>query len=150
MLIRKYMSKDCAEIAELFYNTVHVVNAQDYTEEQLNVWATGQIDLTQWNESFCSHFTVVAVIDDTIVGFGDIDQSGYLDRLYVHKDYQRKGVASAICDNLEKVVQGDIVTHASITAKPFFESRGYKVERQQIVTRNGVQLTNFVMKKQLK
>lgn len=25
-----------------------------------------------------------------IVGFGDIDKSGYLDRFYVHKDYQRR------------------------------------------------------------
>lgn len=150
MQIRKYMPQDCAEIADLFYNTVHTVNAKDYTEEQLNVWATGQIDLAQWNESFCRHFTVVAVEDDKIVGFGDIDPSGYLDRLYVHKDYQHKGVGSAICDTLESAVQGDIVTHASITAKRFFESRGYKVEKQQTVTRNGVQLTNFVMKMQRK
>ena len=148
MLIRKYMPQDCAEIAELFYNTVHTVNAKDYTKEQLNVWATGKVDLTQWNESFCSHFAVVAIEDDKIVGFGDIDQSGYLDRLYVHKDYQHKGVGSAICDTLERAVQGNIVTHASITAKPFFESRGYKVEKQQTVTRSGVQLTNFVMTKE--
>lgn len=45
MLIRNYQPSDCKEIAELFYNTVHTINAKDYTKEQLNVWATGQVDL---------------------------------------------------------------------------------------------------------
>ena len=45
MLIREYQSSDCKELAELFYDTVHRVNARDYTKEQLDVWATGQVDL---------------------------------------------------------------------------------------------------------
>lgn len=44
MEIRRYQQSDCKEITELFYNTIHTVNAQDYTEEQLNVWATGKVD----------------------------------------------------------------------------------------------------------
>ena len=52
MFIRKYQSSDCNELTELFYNTVHTINAKDYSEEQLNVWATGQIDLIQWDKSF--------------------------------------------------------------------------------------------------
>ena len=82
-----------------------------------------------------------------IIGFGDIDKTGYLDRLYVHKDYQRRGVAAAICDGLERAVPGKIITHASITARPFFEKRGYKVVREQRVERRGVLLVNFIMEK---
>ena len=48
---------------------------------------------------------------------------------------------------LEGAVQGDVVTHASITARPFFEKRGYRVVKEQQVERNGVFLTNFVMVK---
>lgn len=147
MIIRAYRSEDCGEIAELFYNTVHTVNAKDYTKEQLNVWATGQVDLEKWDKSFREHVTVVAVLDGIIAGFGDIDSTGYLDRLYVHKDYQRKGIASAICDRLEETVSGNIVTHASITARPFFEKRGYRTVREQQVERQGILLTNFVMEK---
>ncbi len=55
-----------------------------------------------------------------IVGFGDIDKCGYLDRLYVHKDHQQKGIATAICDVLEQAVTENIITHASITAKAVF------------------------------
>ena len=94
MNIRKYQLSDCKEIADLFYNTVHTVNAEDYTKEQLDVWAAANVDLVDWNNSFLEHYTVVATDNGIIVGFGDIDQSGYLDRLFVHKDYQRRGIAT--------------------------------------------------------
>lgn len=148
MLIRRYETSDCEELVELFYNTVHSVNAKDYTEEQLKVWATGSVDLDKWNQSLLSNFSFVAVENGIIVGFGDIDSTGYLDRLYVHKDYQHQGIATAICDKLECVLDvSKINTHASITAKPFFEKRGYKVIKKQNVERNGVLLKNYVMEK---
>ena len=90
MFIREYQPSDCKELIELFYNTVHTVNTKDYTKEQLDVWATGQVDLKKWNQSLQEHFSMVAVDNDIIVGFGDIDKTGYLDRLYVHFEYQRK------------------------------------------------------------
>ncbi len=148
MVIRGYQTLDCKALAELFYNTVHTVNAKDYTEEQLDAWATGNVDLEKWNKSFEEHYSLVAVDDEMIIGFGDIDRTGYLDRLFVHSDYQRKGIATAICNQLEQAVQKNIFTHASITAKPFFEKRGYKVIKEQQVERQGIFLTNFVMEKE--
>ena len=149
MQFREYTPSDCAQLAELFYQTVHSVNAKDYTQEQLDAWATGEVDLQAWDASFREHRTIVATENGAIVGFGDMDGSGYLDRLYVHKDYQGQGIASAICDELERFAAGKtITTHASITAKPFFQHRGYCVMRWQEVIRRGAALTNFVMEKQ--
>lgn len=145
MIIRKYQTSDCKELADLFYNTVHIVNAKDYTKEQLNVWATKQVDLEKWNKSLQEHFSVVALDNETIIGFGDIDKTGYLDRLFVHANYQKKGIATALCNQLEQAVQGDITTHAPITAKPFFEKRGYKLVKEQQIERQGIFLTNYVM-----
>lgn len=147
MIIRKYQPSDCKELAELFYITVHAVNAKDYTKEQLAVWAPSEADHKKWNQSFEDHYTIVAVKSEMIVGFGDIDESGYLDRLYVHKDFQRQGIATAICDKLEQVAGEKITAHVSITARPFFEKRGYAVIQEQQVERQGVLLTNFVMEK---
>ena len=152
MVLRRYRTSDCGSMAELFYETVHSVNAADYTKEQLDAWVTGNVDLTAWDKSFLEHFTIVAeeTGDDgkRIVGFGDIDSTGYLDRLYVRKDRQRRGIASAICGELENVADAaKITTHASITARPFFLKRGYRVVREQQVERGGILLTNYVMEK---
>ena len=148
MQLREYITADCEQLAKLFFQTVHSVNAKDYTKEQLDVWATGNVDLNRWDMSFKEHYTIIATDNGEIVGFGDIDSSGYLDRLFVHKDHQHKGFATAICGELESSVTGKkIITHSSITAKPFFEKRGYRVKKEQTVVRNGISLTNFIMEK---
>lgn len=145
MFIREYQSSDCEEIIKLFDNTVHTVNAKDYTKEQLDAWATGRVDLNKWDQSLREHYSLVAVENEMIVGFGDIDKSGYLDRLFVHEDYQGKGMGTMICNRLEQAVSGSVIIHASITAKTFFEKRGYRVVKEQQVERKGVFLTNFEM-----
>lgn len=148
MELRDYNISDCETLAALFYDTVHTVSAGDYSKEQLDAWATGTVNLEAWNRSFLEHTTIIAVEDGRIAGFGDMDRTGYLDRLYVHKDYQKRGIATAICDRLEAAILTDsFCTHASITAKPFFEGRGYRVVREQTVERNGVLLTNYVMQR---
>ena len=51
MIIRPYQTADCEALARLFYDTVHTVNAKDYTKAQLDVWATGNVDLEAWDRS---------------------------------------------------------------------------------------------------
>lgn len=151
IILRKYQPSDCQALAKLFYDTIHMVCKNDYSEKQIYAWATGNVDLIKWNQSFLSHYTIVAEINGITVGFGDIDISGYLDRLYVHKDFQRRGIASSMCNALEKSVDSDkIITHASITAKGFFEKRGYSILKEQQVKRQGINLTNYIMELQLK
>lgn len=150
MEIREYRPTDCKPITDLFYNTVHTINSKDYTEDQLNVWATKDLDLYKWNESLLANHTLVALIDGIIIGFGDIDRSGYLDHLFTHKDYQGIGVATSICKSLESSSKfNKITTDASITAKPFFEKRGYKLIKEQKVERNGIILINYHMEKHI-
>lgn len=149
--VRKYNAGDCAALAELFYETVRSVNAKDYSQKQLCAWAPEETDLKQWDKSFRGSFTAVAEYGGVTAGFGNIDESGYLDMLYVHKDYQGLGIASAICDTIEKYPKhpyaDKIYTYASITAKPFFESRGYHVVRENAAEKCGIYLTNYLMEK---
>ncbi len=141
-----FLFKNCYRQCSIFNN-----NQQGSSCQQMDVWATGSIDLAAWNKSFLAHTSFVAVDGETIAEFGDIDSSGYLDRLYVHKDYQGIGIATALCEKLEASVESAIVTtHASITAGPFFEHRGYVVKKEQQVERQEILLTNYVMEKQQK
>lgn len=152
--IRKYKTSDCKQIAELFFETVHAVNAKDYTKAQLDAWASGDIDFAVWNESFLQNHTLVAVEKGEIVGFGDMRADGYLDRLYVHKDHQGKGIATAILHEIEQhallLGVSHFATHASITAVEFFKKRGYQIIRENTVVRNGETLKNFFAEKQNK
>ena len=120
--VRNYRSSDCEKVAELFYETVHTVNAENYTAEQLFAWAKDERQLQTRKNDFIKQNTLIAEIDGNIVGFGSMTDAGYLDLLYIHKDFQRKGIATKLCDELERGFSV-VVTHASVTAKRSEERR---------------------------
>lgn len=152
--VRSYLSSDSEEIMQLFYDTVHTVNKKDYNESQLDAWAPKNLDQQQWEKVLSEHYCVVAEIDNQIVGFCDIDDTGYLDHLFVHKDYQRRKIATILLNKIESyaVMTGMeyIITHVSITAKPFFIEMGFNVIKQQTVMRRGINFVNFIMQKTIK
>ncbi len=152
--IRLFHQDDLPALISLFRQTVWNINCRDYSPAQLAAWAPDKIDEKQWLSSLLRHHTLIAQLPGgTIVGFGDISSSGYLDRLYVHKDFQHKHIASTLVASLELYAskQGctQIETHASITALPFFLSKGYHIIKQQQVMRFGQPLTNYVMQKEM-
>ena len=153
MRIRPYTAADCPAVLALFYNTVHTVNRRDYTPAQLDAWAPAGPDAARWDASLKAHAALVAVDQaGGLLGFGDMDTAaGYLDRLYVAARCQRQGVGGALCGALEALLSpGTRVTvQASLTARPFFEARGYRVIRAQQVERRGVTLPNLLMEKRL-
>lgn len=150
MVLRPYQPADCSALLTLFFDTVHTVCAGDYSPAQLDAWAPAAQDAAALDWVFRRETTLVAEADEVILGFGNIRPDGYLDLLYVHRDCQRQGVAGALCDCLETLYPVDRITvHASKTAKPFFEKRGYRVLRSQQVERRGQTLTNYVMEKEL-
>lgn len=144
MIIRSFKDTDFKTVSRLFCDTIHTVNAKDYSEEQLTAWINNTDGLQSRRNDLLNQFTLIAEINGNIVGFGSIDKSGCLDLLFVHKDYQNKGIATALCCELEKGFPV-IRTFASITAKPFFEKRGYSVIKTQETERLGVKIKNFEM-----
>lgn len=146
MTIRPYNIKDISVLSELFFETVHAVNSRDYCEEQLFAWAPSRDCLLARAEEFAAQNCLVAEEDGRVVGFAGMED-GHLDMLYVHRDEQSRGIATALCNELERG-QERITTFASLTAKGFFERRGYVAIKRQTVERRGVLLDNFIMVKQ--
>lgn len=152
--LRALKETDILECITLFQNTIHAVNAKDYSPIQLEAWAPKvNPEVTPGWQTLSENISYVAEFENQIVGFGDLTEKGYLDRLYVHKDFQGQGIAAAIVQKLEERANElnleEITTAASITAKPFFERAGFVVMKEQQVEIHGVKLTNFVMRKLL-
>ncbi len=156
MHIRPFKENDLIEMIDLFYDTVHSINRRDYTNIQVNAWAN-KPELNRrhasWGEEFERNFTYVAILDKQIVGFCDLTPSGRLDRLYVHKDYQRKGIASELLEEVQQTARlhnkEQLHTEASTTAVPFFREQGFSLVKSQLVQKNGIQLKNLLMAKEL-
>lgn len=150
MRIRKAELSDIAQLKELYYNTIITVNAADYNKEQIEAWAS-TADRTESlaNRIKTQYFLVSETEDGLITGFSSLEDDGYLDMMYVHKDFQRKGVASELLNKImEKAIELNveaITTEASITAKPFFGKNGFEVTEEQKVFINYIGLTNYKM-----
>lgn len=153
MKTRLYMPTDLNDVMQLFYDNVHTVCVHDYTKEQLDAWAPENPDIYHWEASMNKNHTLVVEKDDKIIGFGNVGETGYLDRLYVHADYLHQGIATMIVNQLEKYAKAKGIvfmnTAASVTSKPFFEAKGYTVLEEQTVERRGVRLRRYLMEKKL-
>ena len=153
MEFREYKNTDLHADMDLFYVTVHEVNKNDYSEEQLDAIAPKDANEYHWEKSLEKNHTIVVEEEDKLIAFGNIGKTGYLDRLYVHPDYLRKGIASKLVEELEEYAKkhGSHVINvtSSITSKPFFESKGYAVIEEQINERRGERLLRYLMEKKI-
>lgn len=153
MYIRKFHQTDAIPLAELFYNTMRIVNLGDYTQEQVEAWAPQKRDLDTWSRSFSDKNVFVADDNGVHAGFGEIKDNGYIDRFYIAQQYIGRGVGKTIYQTIEDYARAKnidkIFVEASITAKPFFIKMGFIEINEQLVLLRGIKIKNFYMEKTL-
>ncbi len=153
MHIRKYQPGEERELWELFFHTVRNVNIQDYTPEQVQVWAPEGYAAARWGARIAGNDPFVCLDGDVIVGFADLQASGQIDQFFVHHQWQGRGVGKRLFAAIEVAArQQDIETltsHVSRTARAFFESRGFSVIETQEVFIGDTVFENFKMVKRL-
>lgn len=153
MHIRIATTADIDEIAELYKNTITAINSKDYNKAQIDAWVATYGNKEGWIRRIEEQHFYLATIDEKIVGFASIDNSGYLDLLYVHKDYQRQGIATKLLKTLEKTAKEmgftEITVQSSTTANPFLLSHGFIQTGERNKKINGVPFTNSMMAKKI-
>ena len=152
--IRTLDEKDILQMRDLFCSTVLNVNTRDYTEEEAKDWASCGERTERWKELLAYNQYVGAFDEhDCLVGFASMNKDGYLHSMFVHKDFQHKGIATQLLLEVERIARQYGVVHitseVSLTARPFFEKKGYEVVKIQKCQANRLILTNFVMRKLL-
>jgi putative acetyltransferase len=151
--IRSYRAEDIAGLIALFRDSVRNTARRDYTESQVRAWAPDLIDHVQFAQRCAAKSTWVADYEHRVAGFSDIERDGHIDMLYVHPDFQRRGVARALLAHTEKYARSRgldrLYTEASITARPVFEAFGFHVLAVQTVEVRGEFMTNYRMEKRL-
>jgi GNAT superfamily N-acetyltransferase len=153
--VRDAAPGDASDVADLFYNTILNANVGDYSVSQVEAWAGPAPEPEVWEKRIAGEGSArkmfVATKEDTIVGFAEFEDDGHVDTLYVHHEYQRCGIASALLHRIEAEARRlglhRLYTEASITAEPFFRARGFSMVRPQEVEVRGRTFRNFVMDK---
>ena len=153
MVVRHGTIEDINEMQKLFVETVKNVCRIDYTHEQIKAWISTIENKQRWIQILAQQFVLIVEDQRKMVGFATLDQAEYIDLLYVHKEYQRRGIASLLLTHLEKEAirhsSDRIISDVSLTAKKYFTAMGFHTIEEQTVYINGIELTNIKMFKDL-
>jgi len=122
--IRNFSDEDAPQLWLLFYHTIRTINCRDYSEAQVQAWASDEVDAALWLQKMQAIQPFVAELDGRIAGYTDLQKDGLIDHFFCHKDYQKQGVGKALMHYvLAQAKTRDIKTlhsHVSKTAKPFY------------------------------
>ena len=152
MFLRIYRPEDKRQLQQLFFDTVHTINARDYTPEQLAALAPTEPDRLHWSR-LDDQFCFVVECQKMPVGFVSLWPEGILDFLYVHPHFQGKGIATALCKQVERLARkhnfSTIQTVTGITARSFFERKGFILLAETCQMLRGVEFRHYKMEKLL-
>jgi putative acetyltransferase len=147
--VRLATLNDLAAVAALYRDTILAVNIRDYAAEQVNAWARRWTNTTGWTDKITNQHFILEELDGLIVGFSSLTDTGHLDMMFVHKNYQDRGIARRLVNEILRVAGARkftaVTTDASITARPFFERIGFAIVMPQTVSVDGIELTNYKM-----
>jgi len=151
MKIREATLEDTDQITQLFYDTITSINIRDYNTEQIKLWSSGHLKTEKWKKNINEQYFIVSESEGMITGFASITEKGYLDFMYVHKDHQGKGIATKLLTELENFAESleiiEIWAQVSITARPFFRSKGFEITKEFITRIEDIEFADAIMTK---
>jgi len=151
--LRPYLAADAPILAAIFVAAIEQLTAEDYSEAQQQAWASAADDEEQFGKRLAGELTLIATLQNSPVGFAALKGADHIDMLYVHPGAVGQGVASMLCEALEKLAGGrgakSLTVDASDNAEGFFSKRGYVGKQRNTVTINGEWLANTTMQKTL-
>jgi putative acetyltransferase len=151
--LRPFLPADTPVLAAIFVAAIEQLTGDDYSEAQQQAWASVADDEEAFGRRLASELTLVATLQNSPVGFAALKGADHIDMLYVHPGAVGQGVATVLCEALEKLAGArgakSLSVDASDNAAEFFAQRGYVAKQRNTVTVNGEWLANTTMQKTL-
>lgn len=134
-------------------SSVHKLACNFYNREQLEAWAPKTYDTQNWANKIATLRPFVAVLDGQIVGYADLQPSGYIDHFFVAGDFPKHGVGAALVEHIQQKAKKqnipELFAYVSLAAEAFFAKHEFLVMHHQSVIINGVLMNNALMAKKL-
>ncbi len=154
IIVRPFSAGDELRLWEIYHSAVHQTASADYSPAQVEAWAPSTpVDLPRWTERIRGIAPFVALRDGQIVGYADVQPTGYIDHFFVAPEANRQGVGTRLMQAIHESAAAQNVSrlfsNVSLTARPLFEKWGFVIDTEQTVKARGVELTNFKMSKRM-
>jgi putative acetyltransferase len=150
--LRPYLPADLPRLVAIFRASIEELTAEDYDESQQAAWAA-LADADEFGKKLADDLTLIALVGGELSGFASLRGQDHIDLLYVDPQATGQGVATSLCDALEKLAgargAAKLSVDASDTARGFFEKRGYQPLNRKTVDCFGEWLGCTAMEKRL-
>ncbi|MEM9858019.1 MAG: GNAT family N-acetyltransferase [Bacteroidota bacterium] len=151
MIKRKAKESDLEAILTLYVRSIQETCKNDYSPEQISAWMGSIEDRGKWLDRIREQYFILVEVDDRLAVFASLENKSHIDLLYVDPQFQLKGMAKYLLNELlRSTAEAKITTHASITARPFFEKNGFDVVKENRFKLRGIGISNYVMVQRLK
>ena len=151
--LRPFLPADTPVLAAIFAAAIQELTGDDYDETQQEAWASVADDEAEFGKKLAGELTLIASLENAPVGFASLKGADHIDMLYVHPSAAGQGVASMLCEALEKLAGArgakSLTVDASDNAQGLFAKRGYVAKQRNTVSLNGEWLANTTMQKNL-
>jgi putative acetyltransferase len=151
--LRPFLPADAPRLAALFRASVELLADDFYDEDQLAAWIASVGDEAAFAKRLGESLTLVALVEGEIAGFASLKDNTQIDMLYVHPEFARRGVGSALVNALERLGAArsaqKLGVDASDAARDFFAAHGYISQSRNTVVLGGEWLGNTTMTKEL-
>ncbi len=149
--IRDYKQSDAEALWSLFFHTIRTINVRDYSQAQVEAWASDEYNPQYWEKRMKGLAPFVAQINEAIVGYTDLQSDGLIDHFFCHHEYQGQGVGRALMNHVLTVGRARRIhryySEVSITARPFYEHMGFSVVDEKVEEMDGERLRYYVMER---
>ena len=149
--LRAFQPGDEPALRRVFESAIHGTARRDYSQLQVDTWAPRDYDPVAWARRVQGIQPFVALLDGRVAGYADLQASGYVDHFYVAAEAGGRGVGSAlmrrILSRAGELGLGELTSHVSITAQPFFARFGFEVVEHRVVDVCGVEMRNAAMRR---
>ncbi|MFT4308345.1 MAG: GNAT family N-acetyltransferase [Candidatus Woesearchaeota archaeon] len=144
-MIRRFRAQDAAAVSTLHANTIRKINKGDYSEDQIEPWASHSSPQL-FIDSMFELVRFVADYAGRIVGFADYKpETGQVTGLYVSADHQRSGYGKQLYAALESDARRRKIPklwlESTLTAAPFYEAMGYvRTSQVRVVEKHNIEM----------
>ncbi|WP_299216000.1 GNAT family N-acetyltransferase [uncultured Aquimarina sp.] len=148
--ISRATDSDLPLMQRLFYQTVTIYGSKIFTKEEVKIFSRLALDKKHWIEKFTEDFVYNAKLNGEVVGSFSLSKDGVIEYIFVHQNYQGRGIAKELYKTLENIAEeaniGILTTRINMSTKDFFKKNGFEIIKniekvaggEDVVTYNGV------------
>lgn len=149
--IRRFRPEfDCSAIGALYKLSVKELGQAYYEPDAIAAWATWGSSAQTIALTLSQGQTLIAQHSGRIAAFAQRHPQSHINMLYTHPDFSRKGIATALLEELFAAAKRDglseLTVDASRASRALFAKAGFEGSESEWITRENVSIERFPMR----